>query len=162
MFPLALRAARSWRPARWGVAAGAAVLTVLAVGLPTAVIPNQLFARSVATPWWGYPVLAFTAVLAGMLLATYVRTGIRTDGGEEAHAPGERRASRLGTVGGLLSFFAVGCPVCNKLVLLVLGTSGALSVWQPLQPVLAVASLALLAFAVVRRLAGEVACPVTA
>lgn len=175
MLPLALRAARAWRPARWGVAAGTAALTALAVGLPTAVIPNPLFARSVATPWWGYPVLALTAVFAGVLLATYVRTGIRADARTDPDpdpdartredgdpAPGERRSSRLGAVGGVLSFFAVGCPVCNKLVLLALGTSGAMNVWQPLQPLLAVASLVLLAVATVRRLAGEVACPVGA
>ena len=166
MLPLALRAAGSWRAARWGVAAGAALLTALAVGPPPAVIPNPPCARSGATPWWGYPVLALTAVLAGILLATYVRTGIRADippdDGDGDGAPGRRRTSRLGTVGGLLSFFAVGCPVCNKLVLLALGTSGAMNVWQPLQPLLAVASLVLLAVATVRRLAGEVACPVAA
>ncbi|WP_344526583.1 hypothetical protein [Streptomyces albiaxialis] len=150
--PLALRAVAGWPLSRWGVAAGAAVLTAFAVGLPTAVIPNPLFARSVATPWWGYPVLAATAALAGVLLATYVRTGRRR---EAIRGDG----SRLGTVGGLLGFFAVGCPVCNKLVLLALGTSGALNIWQPVQPLLAVASPALLAVAVVRRLAGEVACP---
>ncbi|MFG3253699.1 hypothetical protein [Streptomyces sp. NPDC048172] len=155
--PLALRAVAGWPASRWGVAAGAAVFTALAVGLPTAVIPNPLFTRSVATPWWGYPVLAVTAALAGVLLATYVRTGRRQEAvrGEAIRGDG----SRLGTVGGLLGFFAVGCPVCNKLVLLALGTSGALNVWQPVQPLLAVASLALLAVAVVRRLAGEVACP---
>ncbi|MFK0292875.1 hypothetical protein ACIQU6_20695 [Streptomyces sp. NPDC090442] len=146
----ALRAVAVWPLSRWGIAAGGAVLTALVVGLPTAVIPNPLFTRTVPTPFWGYPSLALTAVLAGLLLATYVRTGARAR---------DRRPSRLGTVGGLLGFFAVGCPVCNKLVLLALGTSGALSIWQPLQPLLAVVSLALLTVATVRRLAGEIACP---
>ena len=53
----------------------------------------------------------------------------------------------LATVGGLVSFFAVGCPVCNKLVLLALGASGAVSWFAPVQPVLAVASVALMAWA---------------
>ena len=169
--PLALRAVAGWPVSRWGVAAVAGVLTALVVGLPTAVIPNPFFMRSVATPWWGWPVLVATSALAGVLLATYVRTGgadrerIRGDAGDAGDAgdgtrDNARDGSRLGTVGGLLGFFAVGCPVCNKLVLLALGTSGALNVWQPVQPLLAVASLALLAVATVRRLAGEVACPV--
>ncbi|MFB7631359.1 hypothetical protein ACFC0M_10495 [Streptomyces sp. NPDC056149] len=146
----ALRAVAVWPPSRWGTAAGGAALTALVVGLPTAVIPNPLFTRTVATPFWGYPSLVLTAALAGLLLATYVPTGAGAS---------DQRPSRLGTVGGLLGFLAVGCPVCNKLVLLALGTSGALSIWQPLQPLLAVASLTLLAVATVRRLAGEIACP---
>lgn len=47
--------------------------------------------------------------------------------------------------GGLLSYFAIGCPVCNKLVVLALGSSGAISWFAPLQPLLAVASVGLLA-----------------
>ncbi|WP_406707854.1 hypothetical protein [Streptomyces halobius] len=113
-------------------------------------IPNPLFTRTVPTPAWGYPALAVTAALAGLLLATYVRTGASAD---------DRRPRRMGMLGGLLGFFAVGCPVCNKLVLLAIGTSGALSIWQPLQPLLAVVSVVLLAVATVRRLAGEIACP---
>lgn len=170
---LALRAAAAWPASRWSVAVAAAALTALAVGLPTAVIPNTLFLRTVPTPWWAYPVLACTAVFAGLLLASYVRTGAGRNRRRGTAGPGPdgsdpdrdeaRRTEgprRFGTLGTLLSVFAVGCPVCNKLVLLALGTSGALNIWQPLQPLLAVASLALLAVAAVRRLAGEVACPV--
>jgi hypothetical protein len=42
----------------------------------------------------------------------------------------------------------VGCPICNKIVVALLGVSGALGVWAPVQPILAVLSLALLATAV--------------
>ena len=48
-----------------------------------------------------------------------------------------------------LAMFAVACPVCNKIVLLALGTSGALGFWQPLQPWLAGISLLMLGAAVV-------------
>ena len=60
----------------------------------------------------------------------------------------------------MLSFLAVDCPVCNKLVVLAIGISGAMSYWAPLQPFLAVASLALLGFAVRRRLRQLQSCPV--
>ncbi len=33
--------------------------------------------------------------------------------------------------GGLLSALAIGCPVCNKAVVLLLGSAGALTVWAP-------------------------------
>ncbi|MDQ0694391.1 hypothetical protein QF048_000833 [Streptomyces sp. W4I9-2] len=65
----------------------------------------------------------------------------------------------MGALGGVLSFFAVGCPVCNKLVLVLLGSSGALS-YCPLQPLFAAASVALLADAALRRLSTRSQCPV--
>ena len=52
--------------------------------------------------------------------------------------------TRRGGIAGLLSFFAVGCPVCNKLVIVALGTTGTLQWFEPVQPMLAVASIVLL------------------
>jgi hypothetical protein len=68
------------------------------------------------------------------------------------------RASKLGMAGAVVSFFAVGCPVCNKLVLLALGTSGAITWFAPIQGYLALASVALMAVALRARLRGEIAC----
>ena len=64
-----------------------------------------------------------------------------------------------GHAGGVLPFLAVGCPVCNKLVIVAIGVSGALSYWAPVQPFLAAVSVALLVFAVYRRLRGMKSCP---
>jgi hypothetical protein len=50
--------------------------------------------------------------------------------------------------------------VCKKLVVLAIGISGAMSYWAPVQPFLALASLALLWIAVRRRLRGLQSCPV--
>ncbi|MFI5805768.1 hypothetical protein [Streptomyces sp. NPDC051561] len=148
----AARACAAWPPSRWGIAVASAVLCALLLGLPTSLVPNPVFGRILPPEWWNYPVFAASALLGGLILATYL-------GPRGAREPRERR-SRLGMAGGVLSFLAVGCPVCNKVVLLALGTSGAMSIWAPLQPVLALVSLVLLAVAAVRRLAGEVACPV--
>jgi hypothetical protein len=62
-------------------------------------------------------------------------------------------------LGGLLTYFAVGCPVCNKIALLLLGYAGALEWFAPVQPYLGVLALVLLAWALRERLAGERACP---
>ncbi|MEK8146484.1 hypothetical protein NKH18_50245 [Streptomyces sp. M10(2022)] len=147
-------ALRGWQPQQWATAGACALLTAVLVGVPTAVFPSPLFSRSVPVQWWNYPVLAVTAVLAGLVLSTYVRRPATPRTPESA--PG----GRLGSLGGLLSFLAVGCPVCNKVVLLLLGTSGALSYWAPLQPLVAIASAVLLAEAAVRRLSVQAACPV--
>ncbi|MFP5368480.1 MAG: hypothetical protein ACLGIS_16910, partial [Actinomycetes bacterium] len=61
--------------------------------------------------------------------------------------------------GAIVSFFAVGCPVCNKLVLLALGTSGAMQYFEPIQPLLAALSIALLLWAFVKRATSEDRCP---
>lgn len=144
---------RSWTPRRWWSALGGAVATALLVGLPTDVIPNPVFGRPVAVTWWSYPTLVVTAVLGGLLLATYVRA----PGAEDVPLD---RPGRLGGIGGLLSFFAVGCPVCNKLVLVALGSSGAMNVFAPVQPFLAAASVVVLAIALRVRLRDAGACRV--
>lgn len=63
----------------------------------------------------------------------------------------------------MLSFLAVGCPVCNKAVLLAVGSSGALRWFAPAQPIVSVVGLVLLVWAVRTRLIGQQRCrfPVT-
>lgn len=150
-------ALRTWSPRRWWVAIGAGLLTMLLVALPTAVIPNPIFGRAIEVTWWSYPVVILTGVLGGLLLATYIKepSPYAQDAteGEQADRP-----LTLGAVGGLVSFFAVGCPVCNKIVLIALGTSGAITWFAPIQPILAIASVVLMAWALRARLKGEISC----
>jgi hypothetical protein len=141
-----------WSTRRWLTAAAGAVVTVLVIAVPTAMIPTPVFGREIGVTWWSWPVLLVTAALSGLLLATYVREAGQT----------ETTASRRGALGGLLTFFAVGCPVCNKLALVLLGYAGAMQWFAPVQPVLGVAAVGLLVWALRARLAGEVACPVPA
>ena len=154
-----LRTLQDWSGARWLFAAAMAAISALAIGLPTDVIPNPVFGRQ-GTPVepWAVPVLVMTAVLSGLLFATYFREGgtTDTDDGGDLDRPG-----RFGSLGGLLSFFAVGCPICNKLVVIALGTSGALTWFAPVQPYLGLVALALLAWALRVRLRGELVCAVT-
>jgi len=106
--------------------------TMLLIGVPTAVIPSPWFGRTIPTRSWDYLMLGITALLAGAIGATYALP---------VACP--LISGRL-TVGGTLSYFAVGCPLCNKVVLILLGTSGAFTYFQPIQPFLAVGSLGLL------------------
>ena len=46
----------------------------------------------------------------------------------------EFRVSYAPPVAQLLAFLAVGCPLCNKVVVLLLGASGALTYFEPIQP----------------------------
>lgn len=135
-----------WPIQRWSVALAVGTMVAAVVGIPTGVIQTPLYTRMTPVLWWNYPIWLLTAVLGGLVAATCVRSRMPSTA---------RSAGLLAT---LASAFAVGCPVCNKLIVALLGVSGALSIWAPLQPVVAVASLSLLVWALRRRLMGERAC----
>jgi len=134
------------------------MVVAAAIGLPTDVIPNPVFGRPVDITWWSYPVLVVTAVLSGLLVATYVRR----DGADQIVPDEIDTPGRAGGVGGLLSFFAVGCPTCNKLAVVALGSTGALDWFAPAQPVLAGLSIVVLVWALRARLRSETSCPIAA
>lgn len=140
---------RSWPARRWLVVTVASLVTALFIGVPTGIIGTPLYHRMTPVLWWNYPVWALTALLSGLLWATYVRS-----------ADDSTRPSQIGVGSGVLSLLAVGCPICNKIVVLAIGVSGALTVWAPLQPALAVVSLSLLGWALRQRLRGERRCTV--
>lgn len=141
---------RAWPTRRWLVAGGSAALYTVLIAVPTDLIDTPLFWREVPPTWWSWPALVISSVLAGLLTATYVASPLRENTAD--------RPRRGGYVGGFLTFFAVGCPVCNKLVLLALGTSGAMAWFEPVQPLLQVVAIGLLAWALRVRLRNEQAC----
>jgi hypothetical protein len=149
--PSALDALRRWSGRQLAVAALAALVITVLIGVPTDVIPNAVFGRPVPVTWWSYPTLVVTALLGGLLVGTYVRRDAPVI--DEVDAP-----TRNGSIAGLLSFFAVGCPVCNKVVIVALGATGARQWFEPIQPVLAVVSIILLGWALRARLRSADSC----
>ncbi len=109
------------------------------VGVITAIIPNALFARIVEPTIWSYIFWLAPAALFGPLAASYILPS--------AAVCEVQRVEQSTTVGSVLSFLAVGCPVCNKLVVLALGTSGAITYFEPAQPWLGGLSVVLLGYA---------------
>jgi hypothetical protein len=126
--------------------------SLLAFGLVAAIIPNPVFGRQIAPEPFAVAVWFASAPLMGLLGATYSAMapfGSMTRsapllGGPAAGVAG-RDGTILGTMASFGAFLAIGCPVCNKIALVLLGTSGALTVFAPLQPVIGAASLGLLA-----------------
>lgn len=94
-----------WPPRRIAAAALAAVVFALAVGVPTVLVPTPLYTRMTPVLWWNYVVWAVSAALGGLVVATYIRR-------PPDRAPCNGAAAASG--GGLLTAFAVGCPVCNR------------------------------------------------
>ena len=131
----------------WLVAAAGTLLVALVLDVPSAVIPNPFFTRMTPTEPVNIAVWLASAPLAGLLLATYVAR--RGPAALDAHADaGGGRA----TLGGIASYLAIGCPIYNKIIVGVLGVSGALNVFAPLQPLIGGASHALLAATLAWRL----------
>ena len=124
-----------------------AAVSLVAFGLVSAIIPNPVFGRQVPPT----PIAIWTCIgsapLMGLVLATYTAPpgpAVASPLVRTTPSDGDR-VSLLASLGSFGAFLAIGCPVCNKVALVLLGTSGALSIWAPIQPVVGAASLALLA-----------------
>jgi hypothetical protein len=126
----------------------ATAATLLLMGIPTAIIPNPVFGRSVPVEPWAVATWAVTSVLVGLIAGTYLSPAASARHARPHGEPGGARVS----AGAALAYFAVACPVCNKIVVAALGVSGALNVFAPLQPIMAVASVALLGVTLAWRL----------
>ena len=130
-----------------------------AFGMVSAIIPNPVFGRQIPPESFAIVVWVLSAPLMGLVVATYTsppRSGgpIALAAGplEPSMTPADAPLTTIGTIAGLGAFLAIGCPVCNKIALLLLGTSGALTVFAPLQPFIGAASLGLLVVTLAWRL----------
>lgn len=126
-------------------AVGVGLVTAIIVGVPTDVIDTPYFIRMTPVRWWEVPVVVLTVVLAALWAGLQAR-------------PRARRHDAVGVTSVVVTALAVGCPVCNKIAVALLGVSGALTVWSPIQPVLALGSLAVLGAAVLARWRATARC----
>ena len=120
-------------PRGWLVAGSSGLATLLAIGLTAAIIDSPLFIRMTPVRSQDHVIWLASALLVGLIAGTFV--------GRAPAGHGRKAVS-----GGVLSVLAVGCPICNKLVVLLLGVSGALTVFGPAQLYLGALSVILLAW----------------
>lgn len=116
-------------PGYWVRVAGIAAATGVVIALPTRLLPNGWFTRMTPVRPQDYLFLVATAALTGMVLGLP-----KAVSGSEGAAFG----------GGIATVLAVGCPICNKVVVALLGVGGAMTWFAPLQPLLGAASVVLL------------------
>lgn len=108
----------------------------LLLGLVSAMVPNPFFSRMTAISSFDWTILVLTSILAGSYIGLY--HFIKNN---------KNLSITCATSGGVLSFLAFACPVCNKLILLVLGFSGAMTYFAPIQPILGTLGVLLLIYA---------------
>ncbi len=110
-------------------------------GIVTDLIPNPWFARMVERTFFDYFFLTANSVLIGSYIALHF------------YKKSSRVVCDTATYsGGIVGFLAYGCPVCNKLLVLLLGTTALITYFEPLRPLLGVISLFLLTGALYFRL----------
>jgi hypothetical protein len=129
----AIGALRRLGPFGWARVAMWSAVFAAVISIPTRLIPNGWFRRMTPTRPQDYVFLAVASALGGLVVGLRRRTGGAQD--------------RVAAAGGVGTFLAVGCPVCNQLVVALIGVGGATSVFAPIQPLIGVGSVVLLAWA---------------
>lgn len=141
-------ALRSFTVAAWIAALAAGLLVLLAIGGTTAIFDNDFFRRMTPVRTQDYVFWVLSAVLVGLIAGTFVLSRATEQAGKAV-------------AGGFLADIAVGCSICNKIVVAAIGSSGALTFFGPLQLFIGIGSVGLLAIALMlraRAIAGV--CPI--
>lgn len=121
-----------------------ATLTIaLAMAVPTAILENPWFTRMTPVEPDQYFFWIATSIVMGLLVASYLPS---------VSAGPRGRGSGAGA--GVLTTLAIGCPICNKVVVAVMGVSGAFSYFAPVQPLLGAVGLVLALLALTMRVRG--------
>ncbi len=131
----------------WARAVGFGCVAAVLISVPSDLIDTPIFGRPVEATWVDYLILTVTSGLIGLILA--IRP--QANNAPETSVAAERQETST-IWGGFVSFLAVGCPVCNQAVVALLGVSGALSWWAPVQPLIGLLAVALLLYTLRKRL----------
>ena len=112
--------------------AAAAVAMFAALGTVAALWSNPLFMRMTPTSGFEIALLLLQSVLAGVYVGLPQSTcGIRTAG-----------------AGAVIGFLGIACPVCNKVLVLLIGSTLLLEYFEPIRLYVALGGAVLLALAV--------------
>ena len=112
--------------------AAAAVAMFAALGTVAALWSNPLFMRMTPTGEFEITLLLLQSVLAGVYVAL----------------PQSPCGKRTAGTGAIIGFLGIACPVCNKLLVLAIGSALLLEYYEPVRLYVALGGAALLAAAV--------------
>lgn len=103
--------------------AGIAMVAFALLGTVAALWENPLFVRMTPTSGFEVALLAIQSVALGLYL------GIQRPSS----------AARTASLGGVLSFLGIACPVCNKILVMIFGSSLLLTYFEPIRIYVALA-----------------------
>jgi len=107
----------------------------LLLGTITALWNNSFFTRMTEVSVWDYIILSFESLLIGLFF-----------GIQAPHC-----ATKKAGIGGVLGFVGFGCSVCNKILLLLFGSSFLLSYFEPVRHYAGALGLLLFSYALIQR-----------
>jgi len=113
-----------------------AVGLFLAMGTVTALWKNSYFIRMTPVSEWDFMFLVLESLLLGFFL------GIQVQG----------CASKEAGVGGVFGFLGFGCSICNKLLLMLFGSSFLIYYFEPVRYYLGALGIAVLTYALYQKL----------
>ncbi len=118
-----------------------AIALFLLFGIPTALIPNPWSVRMIEGTAYDYLFLTINSILMGAYIGVhYYKKNTNL------------RCNIASSSGGLGSFLAISCPICNKILVLLFGTTVLLTYFEPYRPLLGFASISLLVGAIYWRI----------
>jgi len=121
----------------WLIGGVSGIALFFLFGIPTDVIPNPWYIRMIEVSALDYVFLIASSVLLGAYIGVhYYKKQAAT------------RCKVAAYSGGLGSFLAFGCPICNKLLVLLFGATALMTYLEPYRPVLGFTSMAMLGGAV--------------
>jgi hypothetical protein len=107
-------------------------------GTITVLIPNNFFLRMTPITYLDYVFLTLTSILLGIYVSLLVY--------QKKHMS---KACDVTAVGGWFSgFIGFGCPICNKILILLFGVAGVLNYIEPYKPLFGSVGVALMGYAV--------------
>ncbi len=111
----------------------------LVFGAVTSIIKNPFFTRMTPVGWLEYAALALTSILLGIYigLSYYIKATKK-----------DKVCNASATTGGVFGFLTFGCSICNKILVFFLGVTGVLTYFEPIRPLLGIASIGFLVFAI--------------
>ncbi len=120
------------------IATIASVILFFLFALLTAMIPNPFFVRMTPPTLYEWIILIITTILVGMYIGLYYYKKEQQN----------TKSACAATSGGFLGFLTFGCAVCNKILVFILGISGVMTYFLPIQPYLGIVSIGLLSYGI--------------
>lgn len=121
----------------WIIGILSSILLFFIFGIPTDLIPNPWFVRMIGKSVLDYFFLVTSSILLGGYIGIYFYKKKVSNKCEVATYSG-----------GIGSIFAFGCPICNKLLVLLFGTTALLAYFEPYRAYLGFLSIGLLGGAI--------------
>jgi len=125
----------------YGLGMASSLFIFALMGSVTSLIPNPFFTRMVPSTMMDYIFLSLSSILMGAYIGVhFYKRNI------------SKKCNAITYSGGIGSLLAFGCPICNKLLVILFGTTALMQYFEPMRPLLGYISIFLLSIALYWRI----------